>query len=206
MDVMPAKETVLEFSRDVVIRHLEESIATKQRLIAMGTEPILEASRLVTGAFRNGNKLLLCGNGGSAGDCQHIAAEFVSLLRLDFQRPGLPAIALTTDTSLLTASANDFGFEGVFARQVEALGRSGDVLIGISTSGNSKNVVAAFKTARERGISTIAMSGEGGGAIGAMADITIAVPSPVTQFIQESHIAIGHILCELVECAVFPKQ
>jgi D-sedoheptulose 7-phosphate isomerase len=188
-----------------VRRHLEQSIATKQRLIETGIPPIVAAAATLTEAFRNGRKLLICGNGGSAADAQHIAAEFVSVLRLDFPRPGLPAIALTTDTSFLTASANDFGFEGVFARQVTTLGQAGDVLIGISTSGNSKNVVAAFDAARAKAVKTIALTGESGGEIGKAADVAICVPSRVTQFIQESHIAISHILCEMVESAVFQR-
>jgi D-sedoheptulose 7-phosphate isomerase len=191
---------------EIAKRHLEQSIATKQLLIESGVPAIIEAADLIAASFRAGHKLLLCGNGGSAGDAQHIAAEFVSLLRLDFPRPGLPAIALTTDTSFLTASANDFGFEGVFARQVETFGQAGDVLIGISTSGNSKNVVAAFKAARDRGVRTVELTGQNKGAIGEYADIAICVPSRVTQFIQESHIAIGHILCQIVECAVFPRN
>lgn len=191
---------------DVVKRHLEQSIETKRRLINSGVGAIVSAADMIADAFRDDRKLLLCGNGGSAGDAQHIAAEFVSLLRLSYPRPGLPAIALTTDSSLLTASANDFGFEGVFERQVQTLGRAGDVLLGISTSGNSKNVLLAFEAAHQRGLKTIGLTGEGGGEIAAISDVLISVPSNVTQHIQESHIAIGHVICELVECAVFGKE
>ena len=142
---------------------------------------------------------MLCGNGGSAGDAQHLAAEFVATL--DHQRPraGLTAIALTTDTSFITAYSNDFGFEGIFSRQVETVGRTQDVLIGISTSGNSKNVVAAMETARVSGIGTIAFTGETGGEICDHADIAICVPSQSTMHIQEAHIALGHVVTLTVE-------
>src|SRR6185436_16915401 len=135
----------------------------------------------------------------SAADSQHLAAEFVSVLQRDHVRPALPAIALTTDTSLLTASANDFGFENVFARQVEAHGRPADVLIGISTSGTSPNVLAALRQARAAGLKTVGLSGRSGGQMGEACDVLIKVPSEATQHIQEAHIAIGHIMCELVE-------
>jgi D-sedoheptulose 7-phosphate isomerase len=179
-------------------RHVLASIAAKQRVLEACGQSILDAAALIATVFRDGGKLMLCGNGGSAADAQHIAAEFVSVLNQSFPRPGLPALALTTDTSLLTASANDFGFEGVFARQVQALGRPGDVLMGISTSGNSANVLRAFETARAVGIRTIALTGPGG-KLAEMADAAIRVPAAATAHIQESHIMIGHILCDLVE-------
>ncbi|MGA2327975.1 MAG: HAD-IIIA family hydrolase [Bryobacteraceae bacterium] len=179
-------------------RHVLGSISTKQKLLATCQQPILDAAALIATAFRTGGKVMLCGNGGSAADAQHIAAEFVGVLSQSFPRPGLPAIALTTDTSILTAGANDFGFEGVFARQVQALGRPGDVLVGISTSGNSANVLRAFEYAREHGLGTIALAGPGG-KLPALADVAIRVPADATQYIQESHILIGHILCDLVE-------
>ncbi|HWA15626.1 MAG TPA: SIS domain-containing protein, partial [Gemmatimonadales bacterium] len=136
----------------------------------------------------------------------HIAAEFVSTLRASFPRAALGAIALTTDTSFLTANANDFGFEGVFARQVEALGRPGDVLIGITTSGNSANVLRALETARAGGLTTIAFTGASGGQCAALADILVAVPSSVTGHIQETHITAAHVLCDLVERALWPVE
>jgi len=179
-------------------RHVLGSIATKQRLLAFCHQPILEAAAMIKAAFQAGGKLMLCGNGGSAADAQHIAAEFVSVLTQSFLRPGLPAIALTTNTSILSACANDFGFEGVFARQVQALGRPGDVLLGISTSGNSANVLRAFEYARAHEIRTIALAGRGG-ALPELAEIAIRVPADSTQYIQESHVLIGHILCDLVE-------
>lgn len=144
-----------------------------------------------------GQKILFCGNGGSAADAQHLAAELIG--RFQKERRSLAAVALTTDTSILTAVANDYGYEEVFARQVEGLGRSGDVLIGISTSGNSKNVVKAVEKARDIGMHTIAFTGEGGGKLSSLCDITLAVPSKVTARIQEMHILVGHIICELVE-------
>ncbi|WP_251440713.1 D-sedoheptulose 7-phosphate isomerase [Veillonella intestinalis] len=148
-------------------------------------------------ALASGNKVLFCGNGGSAADAQHLAAELIG--RFQKERRSLAAIALTTDTSILTAVANDYGYEEVFARQVEGLGRAGDVLIGISTSGNSGNVVQAALKARDTGMHTIAFTGEGGGKLKEICDITLPIPSKVTARIQEMHILVGHIICELVE-------
>jgi D-sedoheptulose 7-phosphate isomerase len=154
----------------------------------------------------SGGKLMLCGNGGSAGDSQHIAAEFVSLLDRSFERPGLPALALTTDTSLITASANDFGFEGIFARQAQALGNPGDCLMGISTSGSSANVVEALKWAGANDIYTLAMTGRSGDTLAGLAETTIMIPHNSVQLIQEAHIAVGHIICALVEHALFADK
>ncbi|RZO30385.1 MAG: SIS domain-containing protein [SAR116 cluster bacterium] len=159
----------------------------------------MEAARMIAASLQAGGKLMLCGNGGSAGDSQHLAAEFVATLDHRRPRAGLAALALTTDTSFLTAYANDFGYEGVFSRQVETLGKAGDVLIGITTSGNSANVVAACLAAREMGVKTIAMTGEGGGKLADHADILLAVPSSVTMHVQESHIALGHVITLAVE-------
>lgn len=183
-------------------RHFDESAAVKRETFARSGPAILAAADLVSAAFRNGGKLLICGNGGSAADAQHMAAEFTSRLTMDFARPGLPAIALTTDTSFLTAYANDFDFEGVFARQVQALGKPGDVLLGISTSGNSKNVVKAVEEAKRTGMKTIVLTGQGGKLPG-LADVAIPVPSTKTQYVQESHLAIEHVICHVVERAVF---
>jgi len=166
-------------------------------------DAILRAAAVTTASFRQGGKVLLCGNGGSAADSQHLAAEFTSLLRQEFSRPGLPAIALHTDTSYLTARSNDFGFEGAYSRLVECLGRPEDVLIGISTSGNSANIVAALLAARERKITTIGLTGASGGRVAAWCDVLIAVPSTSTQHIQETHITIGHVICQLVEMELF---
>lgn len=154
-------------------------------------------------ALRNGNKLLLAGNGGSAADSQHIAAEFVS--RFLYDRPGLPAIALTTDTSALTAIGNDYGYEQLFARQLQALARPGDVFIGISTSGASPNVIAALRMARSLKVTTVGFSGHSGGAMNELCDVMINVPSSKTSKIQEIHIAVGHIICGIVERSLFPR-
>jgi D-sedoheptulose 7-phosphate isomerase len=147
---------------------------------------------------------LLCGNGGSAADCQHIATELVGRLSKDLDRPAMPALALTTDTSIITAYANDVGFEAVFARQVEAHGRRGDVLIAISTSGSSPNVMRAVETAKQRGLTTISLTGEGGPLAGQV-DIAVVVPSKNTQHIQESLLPLEHLLCDLIESALYGK-
>jgi D-sedoheptulose 7-phosphate isomerase len=167
-------------------------------------DDVARASELLVNALLDGGKILLCGNGGSAADSQHLAAEFVSTLTLDNRRPAIPAIALTTDTSILTAIANDFGFEGVFARQVEALGRASDVLIGISTSGDSEDVVRAFEQAAAQGLRTIALTGSSGGRLAAMATVAIRVPTEETAHIQECHIAIGQLLAFMAEEALYP--
>ena len=185
--------------------HLARSSEIKRQVSENCLDSILEAAELIAGAYRSGGKVLLCGNGGSAADCQHMATELVSCLTKDFQRPGLPAIALTTDTSFLTAFSNDTGFEGIFQRQVQALGKPGDVLVGISTSGNSENVIRAVETAKAVDMRTIALTGQGG-RLPQMAGITISVPSGDTQYVQESHLAIEHILCDLVECHIFGKE
>ncbi|MBI3864609.1 MAG: SIS domain-containing protein, partial [Planctomycetia bacterium] len=180
-----------------------ESAAVKACTADLCLPSILGAADLIAKSFRNGGKLLLCGNGGSAADCQHMAAEFTSRLSADFVRPGLPAIALTTDTSFLTAYANDFDFEGIFARQIQAIGKPGDVIFGISTSGNSKNVIRALEIAKSVGMSSIGLSGAGGGLLHAVADVCVCVPSNNTQHIQETHLAVEHIVCHLVERALF---
>ena len=185
---------------DVMISEiLHRSAQVKNHMISVCSGPAEQASQMIAASMRKGGKLMLCGNGGSAGDSQHLAAEFVATLDHTKPRPGLPALALTTDTSFLTAYANDFGFEGVFARQVEALGQPGDVLLGISTSGNSKNVLTAAKAAQEKQISFIALTGETGGLMADTADLLIAVPSRTTMHIQECHIALGHAITARVE-------
>jgi D-sedoheptulose 7-phosphate isomerase len=151
--------------------------------------------------LRSGGKLLLVGNGGSAADAQHIAGEFVS--RFAFDRPGLPAIALTTDTSILTAIGNDYGYENLFARQVQALGQKNDVLIGYTTSGKSPNILRALQEARTRGLVTIGLTGKRGGRMGELSDYLLEVPSEDTPRIQEGHAVLGHILCGLVESGLF---
>ncbi len=182
---------------------LLESAQLKREIFSKCTEQILKAVEVISNAFKNGKKLLLCGNGGSAADSQHIATEFVIRLNPKIKRPGLPAIAITTDSSNLTAGGNDIGFENTFARTVEALGNQGDVLIGISTSGNSENVIRAVKTAKEKGMTVIGLLGRDGGQMKKLCDIAIIVPSNNTQRIQEGHITIGHIISELVEIELY---
>ena len=167
-------------------------------------DDVAAAAETLAAAFRGGGKLLICGNGGSAADAQHLATEFVSTLTLDHRRPSIPALALTTDSSLLTAIANDFGVEGVFERQVESLGAPGDVLLAISTSGTSANVVRAAGRARERGLKVIALTGATGGTLAPLADVAIRVPSTETAHIQECHLAIEQLLALLVERELYP--
>jgi len=181
----------------LIIQQLEESARVKRALVESCAEDILRASQVIINSLRAGGRVFLCGNGGSAADSQHLAAELVGRLRRE--RGAIPAVALTTDTSVLTSLANDYSFEIIFARQLEALARRGDVLIGISTSGNSLNVIRAFEKAKEKGIHTIALLGGNGGKLKPLADYPIVVPSSDTQRIQEGHITIGHIICDLVE-------
>ena len=178
---------------------LTESSETKLKIIDECSEDIISASELIIDAFRNGNKLLLCGNGGSAADCQHIAAELVIRMSHKIKRPALPAIALTTDTSYLTAGGNDIGFENVFARGVEGLGSAGDVLLAISTSGNSGNVIKAVEMAKSKGMKTIGFLGGNGGKLKLIVDKPIVIPSSNVQRIQEGHITVAHIICEIIE-------
>jgi len=161
-------------------------------------------AQLIVQALGEGNKILLMGNGGSAADAQHLAAEFVS--RFNYDRPGLAAIALTTDTSILTAIGNDYGYDRLFARQVQALGNQGDILIGISTSGTSKNIIAAFNEAKNKNILTIGMCGESVGQFDLLCDHVFRAPAVTTPKIQEIHIIVGHILCGLVESSIFPRS
>jgi D-sedoheptulose 7-phosphate isomerase len=181
----------------------EESARVKRAMAEQSADAIARAAEIVAESLRAGGRVLLFGNGGSASDAQHIAGEFCG--RLSRERPALSATALTANTSDLTALGNDYGFERVFARLVEAHGRAGDVAIAISTSGNSPNVLAAVATARERGLRTIAFSGRGGGKLAGAVELALVVPSDDTQRIQESHIAVGHALAELVDDALFPR-
>lgn len=182
---------------------LEESAATKKAILNSCFEDISRAVTIVRDALRNDNKVLFCGNGGSAADSQHIATEFTIRLNHEIKRKGLPAIALTTDSSALTAGGNDIGYENTFARLVEALGRKGDVLVGISTSGNSENIIRAVDKAHENGMKVIGFLGKDGGKLKSRCDLPIIVPSDNTQRIQEGHITIGHIVSELVEMELF---
>jgi D-sedoheptulose 7-phosphate isomerase len=191
---------------EIIQNHLQESARTKERMIETCSSEIVQAVKVISECFNRGGKLLICGNGGSAADAQHIAAEFVVRLTHDLKRPGLPALALTTDTSLLTAAGNDIGFEQVFARQIEALGRENDVLLAISTSGNSTNILQAMNMARNKKMNIIGLSGGTGGRMTANCDIAIVIPSTNVQHIQEGHIATGHLLCELVERSLYPSD
>jgi D-sedoheptulose 7-phosphate isomerase len=184
-----------------VIDEIEASIDVKRRTIETQAPTIVAIAERVVETFRRGGKLLLCGNGGSAADAQHIAAEFVSRFRRE--RRGLPAIALTTDTSILTAISNDYGYERVFARQVEALGRPGDMVIGISTSGISASVIAAMRAARNGGMATVGFTGASGGTLVDHVDLCLCVPSHNTARIQEVHITVAHTVCEIVERTLF---
>lgn len=187
--------------KKTVIRALEESARIKKAVAENLADKIVEAALKVIEAYRAGGKVLLAGNGGSAADAQHIAAELVG--RFKRERPALTAIALTTDTSLLTALANDYGYETVFRRQVEALGRPGDILIAITTSGSSANILAAAKVARSQGLYVIGLTGQTGGSLKDTADLMLMVPSMDTPRIQEAHITIAHIICQLVESELF---
>jgi D-sedoheptulose 7-phosphate isomerase len=189
---------------DLIRAHLHTSAEVLRRTSEGAAEDLARASEVIAQALRGGGKVLLCGNGGSAAECQHLAAEFVNLLDRKRERPGLAAIALTTDGAVLSATANDRGYAEVFARQVEALGRPGDVLLALSTSGSSANIVQALATARTRNLTSILFTGEMGGTALAHAHLVVRVPSPDTQHIQEAHLALGHALVASVECAFLP--
>lgn len=188
---------------DLVKKQLEQSVATMTRVLADETihATVLEAARVTAEAMKAGHKLMVCGNGGSAADAQHLVAEFVSRLTVD--RPALRAIALTTDSSILTAIGNDYSYDNVFERQVEALALPGDVLLAISTSGNSKNCVKALALAKQMGVRTVAFTGNNGGRMAEQAEINVIVPCDVTMNIQESQLALEHIFCMVVERCYF---
>lgn len=189
--------------KELIIDQIQESIETKKKILldADLLKQIYEAAEVVTEAYRQGKKTLIAGNGGSAADAQHIAGEFVS--RFYFDRPGLPSIALSTDTSVITAIANDYGFDKLFERQVQAQAQKGDVFIGVTTSGNSENIVRALLACKDKGVTSIVLTGESGGKVAALCDVCLKVPSGETPRIQESHILIGHIICCIVEDALF---
>ncbi len=176
---------------------IKESIAVKEALLKNNIDEIVKIAELAINCLKNGNKIILFGNGGSAADSQHIAAELVG--RFQKERRGLAAIALTANTSILTAIGNDYGFEEVFSRQVEAIAKKGDLVIGISTSGKAKNVIQGINKAKTMGINTVGLTGVDGGGLAKTADTSLIVSSKVTARIQEAHIIIGHIICELVE-------
>ena len=192
--------------KDLVRRQLAQSIATMTHVLRDESihDAVVAAAHLTSDAMKSGHKLLICGNGGSAADAQHLVAEFVARLTID--RPALRAIALTTDSSIMTAVGNDYYFDHIFERQVEALGQTGDVLLAISTSGNSKNCIKALKCARTLGVHTVSYTGNSGGAMKEISDINVIVPSDTTMNIQESHLALEHILCMLVERFYFGEH
>jgi len=191
---------------DFIESSLIESAETKKLMLQQCSNDLSAAVDMLIEAFRNGKKLLFCGNGGSAADSQHLATEFVIRLNHDLNRPAIPALALTTDSSNLTAGGNDIGFENVFARNVEAFGKEGDVLIAISTSGNSGNIIKAVEKAKSLGMKVIGFLGGTGGKLKPMVDIPIVIPSKNVQRIQEGHITAGHIICELTELGLYGNQ
>lgn len=191
---------------NAIQKTIKDSIATKERLLVEQSEAIERTGLKIAELLQKGGKALFCGNGGSAADSQHLAAELVIRLRSSINRAAIPALALTVDPSIMTAGGNDIGYENVFARCVEAYGRPGDVLIGISTSGNSENVKRAVQQAKKQGVYSIGLLGGNGGPLLAECDDAVIVPSPVTARIQESHILIGHIWCEMTEETMFPEM
>jgi len=190
--------------RELVTKELEESAAVKREIAQHLSDVIAKAARLILEAYKVGGKVLLIGNGGSAADAQHIAAELVGRFKLE--RVGLPAMALTTNTSILTALANDYGYDSVFSRQLEVLASERDVLIAITTSGTSPNILKGVEMAHSKGATVIGLTGAKGGRLKDMVDLTIAVPSDSTARIQEAHITIGHIICYLVEKWLFHES
>lgn len=183
--------------KDLIEKIFKDSVQVKEKTLKDNLNAIVQAVTEITAALKNQRKILIFGNGGSAADSQHLAAEFIG--RFQKERRSLPAIALTTDSSILTALSNDYGFDVVFKRQIEGLGQKGDVAIGISTSGRSKNVIEGLKQAKAMGLKTISLTGCGGGEIADLSDVKLIVPSDITARIQESHLCLYHVLCEMVE-------
>jgi len=187
----------------IIQKRFKESAEVKARFLKENLAKLLEVIKLISHTFEAGSRVFFFGNGGSAADAQHIAAEFVNRYIMD--RPPLPAIALTTDTSILTSIANDMAFSEIFSRQLKALGKEGDVAVGISTSGNSPNVIRAFEVAKEMGMKSVALTGNDGGVLTKIADLSLTVSSNSTPRVQETHILVGHLLCEMVEHQLFFK-
>lgn len=184
-------------TKNLIKQRIDEHLSLAGQIYETHGDQLVQAANLMAYSLKTGRKILFCGNGGSAADAQHLAAEFVG--RFVLERQGMPAIALTTDTSIMTAVGNDYGFEQIFARQVQALGQSEDILVAFSTSGNSPNVLEAIKVARTKGIPCVGLTGHGGGRMSTECDICIAVDSKVTARTQEMHILMGHILCEILD-------
>lgn len=191
--------------KETIITHIQDSISVKEAILSSPKilKSIYDAALMVIDAYKLNAKTLIAGNGGSAADAQHIAGEFVS--RFYFDRPGIPSISLSTDTSIITAIGNDYGFDKLFARQVQAQGREGDIFIGITTSGNSENIIQALYSCKEKNIKSIILTGESGGKVSGLCDICIKIPSKTTPRIQEAHILVGHIICCIVEDVLFGK-
>ena len=189
--------------KNVILNILEAGITAKRSCVESNLDNLITAADMLTACMAAGGKVLIFGNGGSAADAQHLAAEFIN--RFQIERPPLAAIALTTDTSVLTSIGNDYHFDDIFSKQIKALGKKGDIAWGLSTSGNSPNVVKAVNTAQKIGISTLGMTGRGG-ELAKCADLVFAVDSDTTARVQETHITLGHILCELLERKLYPKQ
>jgi D-sedoheptulose 7-phosphate isomerase len=189
--------------KKIILSILEAGIAAKRHCIESNLDLIIRATEILASCMTSGNKVIIFGNGGSAADAQHLAAEFVN--RFQIERPPLAAIALTTNTSILTSIGNDYHFDDIFSKQIEALGKKGDVAWGISTSGNSPNVIKAIKSARKIGITSIGMTGRAG-ELAACADLVFSVNSDCTARIQETHITLGHILCDLLERKLYPQE
>jgi D-sedoheptulose 7-phosphate isomerase len=190
--------------KDRIIRTFVESARVKTAFVRENADRIIEVVQLIVRTFREGGKVILFGNGGSATDASHLAAEFVNRFLID--RPPLPAIALTTDPAVMTSIGNDFGFDQLFSKQLAALGRKGDVAIGISTSGNSANVIRAIEMAKEKGLRTVVLTGGTGGKLAALAEHTFIVPTNFTPHIQETHITLGHVICQMVDEELYGKK
>ena len=189
---------------EIIRRVAKESRRIQEGFVQKNTSQLIDCAEYISKAFKNDRKLMLCGNGGSAADAQHIAAEFVNRFLLD--RHPLPAMALTTDTSIITSVANDYRYEDVFSKQIQALGVEGDILLATSTSGNSKNILSAIKTAKEKGLYTVGLIGGDGGKMLTLVDLSLVVVSNETPRVQETHILAGHLICELVEYILFQKN
>jgi D-sedoheptulose 7-phosphate isomerase len=187
--------------RDIIEDILHEAIKVKEQFISECSDDLITIAKKIVASFTSDRKLLLCGNGGSAADAQHIAAEFVN--RFEMERPPLPAISLSTDTSIITCIGNDYSFNEIFTKQIKAIGLEGDILLAISTSGNSQNVLSAAETAREMGIFVAGLTGGKGGKLKEICDLCLIVPTDITARVQESHILAGHIICKLVDFILF---
>jgi D-sedoheptulose 7-phosphate isomerase len=195
----------LSFKKQI-IEHIEENISLKQTILESYIDPIDKCVHYFLRSLKNDGKIIFCGNGGSAADSQHLAAELVVRLRGIFDRPSIPAIALTVNSSILTAAGNDYGFNKIFSRQIEAVGNPNDILVAISTSGNSLNIIEAVKSARDKKMFIIGFLGEDGGKLKSLVDLPVLIPSNITARIQEAHIMIGHIICQIVETELYQQK